>query len=86
MSRIFEVKNREGCSDFQFTGTWAECARAIQKWYDDLEECDEDGKRIVYEATISSSDVAGNFMGIGESIRGAYVGGDSYEWELVRVA
>jgi hypothetical protein len=84
--RIFEVKNREGCSKFNFKGAWAKCAIAIQTWYDDLEDYDEDEKRIEYKATIDPKDIAGKFMEIGESIRGAYEGADSYEWELMRVA
>jgi len=86
MTRMFEVKNQEGCSEFNFRGTWAECAKAIQKWYDDLEDYDEDENRIEYKATIDPKDVDGEFMEIGESVRGAYDGGDSCEWELTRVA
>jgi len=86
MMRIFEVKNREGCSELKFKGTWVECVKAIQYWYDDLEDYDENEKRIEYKATIDPYDVTGNYMKIGESIRGAYEGADSYEWELHRVA
>lgn len=84
--RIFEVRNRPGCAEFCFRGTWKECAKAIQSWYGALEDYDEDGKRIVYEADISESSIDGDYLEIGEETLGAYDGANGYEWILTRVA
>jgi hypothetical protein len=88
--KLYEVRNEPGCEKFFFMGTWAECARAVQAWYDKLDDWLDPAysslvnspTKIEYIAEISPIE---RLMEIGETIYGAYEGADSAEWRLTRI-
>lgn len=86
MPPIFEVRNGPCCDTFHFRGTWAECAKAIQKWHDDLPDIYEDIEGIwpkIYE--ISVNERCPPNIEVGREIAGFYKGSKEFEYIIKRI-